>query len=344
MNGLGRFVFLALALVSANDTVGAVDVDQDAVTAARSAFIDYMVTTHEFDREVLARTLGEAKINDRVLEAISRPAERVMPWYEYRALFVSASRIEAGTKFWLAHEDELRAASIQYGVAPEMLVAILGIETFYGERTGTYRVLDSLSTLAFAYPPRSSFFTSELEAYLLLTREEGFDPLESHGSYAGAMGAGQFISSSFRAYAVDGNGDGRRDLWGDWQDVFASVANYLKVHGWRHGGPVVARATLSTGWSGTASENSMELTETVASLSQLGYVFSSELPKTAATTILSVRGEDEQEYWVGYHNFRVITRYNHSVKYALAAYELGQAVLAAFAQLQAQAGAEYAGA
>jgi membrane-bound lytic murein transglycosylase B len=267
-----------------------------------------------------------------------------MPWYEYRALFVSASRIEAGAKFWLAHEDELRAASSQYGVAPEMLVAILGIETFYGERTGTYRVLDSLSTLAFAYPPRSSFFTSELEAYLLLTREEGLDPLETHGSYAGAMGAGQFISSSFRAYAVDGNGDGRRDLWGNWQDVFASVANYFNVHGWRHGGPVVARATLGTGWSRTASENSMELTETVASLSQLGYIFSSELPNTAATTILSVQGEDEQEYWVGYHNFRVITRYNRSVKYALAAHDLGQAVLAAYSQLQAETRTEYTGA
>lgn len=344
MSGIGRQLILALTLMSATGAVGAADVDQDAVAAARSAFIEYMVTTHEFDREALAQTLAEAEIIDRVLEAISRPAERVMPWYEYRALFLSATRIEAGAKFWLAHEDELRAASIEYGVAPEMLVAILGIETFYGERTGTYRVLDSLSTLAFAYPPRSSFFTSELEAYLLLAREEGIDPLNTHGSYAGAMGAGQFISSSFRAYAVDGNGDGRRDLWGDWQDVFASVANYFKAHGWRRGGPVVARATLNSTWSGTEAENNMELTETVASLSQRGYVFSTELPNTAATTILSVEGENGQEYWVGYHNFRVITRYNHSVKYALAAHQLGQAVLAAYAQLHAEAGTEYAGA
>ncbi len=344
MSGIGRQLILALTLMSATGAVGAADVDQDAVAAARSAFIEYMVTTHEFDLEALAQTLAEAEIIDRVLEAISRPAERVMPWYEYRALFLSATRIEAGAKFWLAHEDELRAASIEYGVAPEMLVAILGIETFYGERTGTYRVLDSLSTLAFAYPPRSSFFTSELEAYLLLAREEGIDPLDTHGSYAGAMGAGQFISSSFRAYAVDGNGDGRRDLWGDWQDVFASVANYFKAHGWRAGGPVIARATLNSAWSGTEAENSMELTETVASLSQRGYVFSTELPNTAATTILSVEGENGQEYWVGYHNFRVITRYNHSVKYALAAHQLGQAVLAAYEQLHAEAGTEYAGA
>ncbi len=344
MNGIGRQLTLVMALMSANGAVGAADVDHEAVSAARSAFIEYMVTTHEFDRDVLTRMLGEAEIVDRVLEAIARPAERVMPWYEYRALFVSASRIEAGAKFWLAHADELLVASNQYGVATELLVAILGIETFYGERTGTYRVLDSLSTLAFAYPPRSTFFTSELEAYLLLTREEGIDPRDSLGSYAGAMGAGQFISSSFRAYAVDGNGDGRRDMWGDWQDVFASVANYFQVHGWRQGGPVVARATLRAGWSGTEPENSMQLTDTVASLSQLGYVFSSEQPQTAATTILSMQGEDQQEYWVGYHNFHVITRYNHSVKYALAAHELGQALLAAYARLHAQADLESAGA
>jgi len=344
MSGISRQPYLVIALLSVNGAVGAVDIDQDAVTAARSAFVEHMVTTHEFDRETLARLLEEAEIVDRVLEAISRPAERVMPWYEYRALFVSASRIEAGAKFWLAHEDELRVASRRYGVAPEMMVAILGIETFYGERTGTYRVLDSLSTLAFAYPPRSSFFTSELEAYLLLSREEDIDPRNSLGSYAGAMGAGQFISSSFRAYAVDGNGDGRLDLWGDWEDIFASVANYFKVHGWQRGGAVVSRATLSAGWSGAEAENSMELTETVASLSQLGYIFSSELQETAATTILSVQGKDEQEYWVGYHNFRVITRYNHSVKYALAAYELGQAIQAAYMQLHADADLEAVGA
>ncbi len=344
MSGVGRQLVLVIALLSVSGAVGAVDIDQDAVAAARSAFVEYMATTHEFDRETLTRLLEEAEILERVLEAISRPAERVMPWYEYRALFVSASRIEAGARFWLAHEEDLRFASNQYGVAPEILVAILGIETFYGERTGTYRVLDSLSTLAFAYPPRSSFFTSELEAYLLLAREENIDPRDSLGSYAGAMGVGQFISSSFRAYAVDGNGDGRRDLWGDWQDVFASVANYFKVHGWRRGGPVVTRAKLSAAWSGAEPANRMELTETVASLGQLGYVFSTELLDTTATTILSVQGEDEQEYWVGYHNFRVITRYNHSVKYALAAHQLGQAVLAAYAQLHAEAGTEYAGA
>ena len=334
MKRIGRQLCWAIALLSASSAARAYDVDHDAVGISRSEFIEHMVATHDFDRVTLTEMLGEAEIIDRVLEAISRPAERVMPWDEYRELFVTTSRIEAGAAFWLAHEDNLREASARYGVAPEMLVAILGIETLYGERTGTYRVLDSLSTLAFAYPPRSPFFTSELEEYLLLAREEGIDPRETLGSYAGAMGAGQFISSSFRAYAVDGNRDGRRDLWGDWQDVFASVANYFKVHGWQHGEPVVVRATLGTDWSGLEPENRLELTETVASASQLGYIFSTDLPGTAATTILSLQGEAEQEYWIGYHNFHVITRYNHSVKYALAAHELGLAVRAAYERLR----------
>ena len=190
--------------------------------------------------------------------------------------------------------------------------------------------------MAFAYPPRSPFFTSELEHFLLLAREEDIDPRETLGSYAGAMGAGQFISSSFRAYAVDGNGDGRRDLWGNWEDVFASVANYFEVHGWEYGEPVVVRATLAAGYPVTELENSMDLNETVASASQLGYVFASEMPDTEATTILRLQGRDELEYWIGYHNFRVITRYNRSVKYALAAHQLGIEIRAAYEGLQAE--------
>ncbi len=344
MNGLYRQLHLLLALLSVNSAVDAFDVDQDAVIVARAAFIERMVQTHGFDSQLLTHLLGEAEIVDRILEAISRPAERVMPWHEYRAIFLTDSRIDAGAAFWLAHEDDIREATARYDVAPEMVVAILGVETLYGERTGTYHVLDSLSTLAFAYPPRSAFFTSELEAFLLLAREEGIDPRETLGSYAGAMGAGQFISSSFRAYAVDGNGDGRRDLWRDWQDVFASVANYFAVHGWRRGEPVVARATLGADWSGLEPGNSMELTETVASASELGYVFATKLPPSESATILSLQGAEEQQYWIGYHNFHVITRYNRSVKYALAAYELGQEVRAAYEQLRNRDGTESTGA
>jgi membrane-bound lytic murein transglycosylase B len=340
MNGFYRQFHMSLAALVACGTLQAYEFDYDAVVAARADFIERMVATHDFDREELATMLGEAKIIDSILEAISRPAERVMPWHEYREIFLTESRIAGGAEFWLEHDEQIRTASRESGVAPEMLVAILGVETLYGRRTGSYRVLDSLSTLAFAYPPRSPFFTSELEEFLLLAREESIDPRETLGSYAGAMGAGQFISSSFRAYAVDGNGDGRRDLWGDWQDVFASVANYFEVHGWQYGEPVVARATVGTAPPAAGLGNSMDLTETVSSARQLGYVFVSEMPETAPTTILGLQGYDELEYWIGYHNFRVITRYNRSVKYALAAHQLSVEIRAAYEDLRAETSQE----
>ncbi|MFL2546139.1 MAG: lytic murein transglycosylase B [Candidatus Rariloculaceae bacterium] len=340
MNGFYRRFCLSLAILAVSGASQAYDFDQDAVDAARAEFIERMVETHDFDRAELVSLLGEAEIVDSILEAISRPAERVAPWHEYREIFLTESRISGGAEFWFEYDEQIRAASTEAGVAPEMLVAILGVETLYGRRTGSYRVLDSLSTLAFAYPPRSTFFTSELEEFLLLVREEGIDPRETLGSYAGAMGAGQFISSSFRAYAVDGNGDGRRDLWGDWSDVFASVANYFKVHGWEQGQSVAARATLAGNARAEEPANSMDLTETVASASQAGYVFATDMPDTAPTTVLSLEGKDGQEYWVGYHNFRVITRYNRSVKYALAAHQLSLEIRAAYEELVAQAGQE----
>jgi membrane-bound lytic murein transglycosylase B len=166
----------------------------------------------------------------------------------------------------------------------------------------------------------------------LLVREEGIDPSDVLGSYAGAMGAGQFIPTSFRAYAVDANADGRRDLWADWEDVLGSVANYFKAHGWRDAEPVVVRATLRSGAAGAEPPNSMDLNETVGTLTQSGYVFPTDLPASTPVTVLSLEGRDGTEYWVGYHNFRVITRYNRSVMYALAAQQLADAIAAAMAQ------------
>ncbi|HEY5623010.1 MAG TPA: lytic murein transglycosylase B [Gammaproteobacteria bacterium] len=339
MTRIFRHSLAAFALLLMCGGAGGYEVDLAAAESARNEFIETMVRTHGFDRRELTELLAGAEILDRVLEAISRPAERVMPWHEYRDIFVTESRIAEGAEFWYQHEEDIAAASARFGVAPEMIVAILGVETLYGRITGSYRVLDSLSTLAFAYPPRSRFFTSELEHFLLLAREEGVDPREMLGSYAGAMGAGQFISSSFRAYAVDGDDDGRRDMWGNWRDVFASVANYFAAHGWRSGQPVVDRATRGASWSDDDRENSIELTETVASASDLGYVFSTEMPSSAAVTLLSLEGRDEQEYWVGYHNFYVITRYNRSEKYALAAYDLSQAIRVSYEALRESRGA-----
>jgi len=253
----------------------------------------------------------------------------VLAWHEYRDIFITDARISSGVEFWGRYADEIRAAADQYGVEPEIIVAIIGIETWFGTRMGRYPVLESLSTLAFAYPPRARFFSNELESFLLLAREEQIDPTAVLGSYAGAMGAGQFIPTSYRAYAVDGNADGRRDLWEDWADVLASVANYFKAHGWRTAEPVAVRATLRSGASPPVPANSMDLNETVETLTQTGYVFPTDLPASTPATVLGLDGPDGTEYWVGYHNFLVITRYNRSVMYALAAKQLADAIVTA---------------
>jgi len=319
---LGALAFCALAHAD----------DKANVAKARSAFVDKMVAEHGFDRAALTTTLRSATIDQAILDAISKPAERVVPWYEYRAIFVNEARIAAGTRFWTEHAATIQATAERYGVAPEMLVAIIGVETYFGQRTGKYRVLDSLSTLAFAYPPRAKFFSGELEQFLLLTREEGLDPKTPMGSYAGAMGAGQFIPSSFRTFAVDGDGDGKRDIWNDWADVLASIANYFKKSGWKTGEPVVDAATRSAAWSGPEPTNSLDLAETVGSLAKQGYVFSTSESTDAPAAAFALEAQGGgSEFWIGYHNFRVITRYNRSPKYALAAHQLGQAIRSSYA-------------
>lgn len=300
--------------------------DQDEVEARRAAFIDRMVAEHGFERDALSEILGGAVIQQSALNAISRPAERVVPWYEYREIFLNESRIDAGVRFWLEHESLLEETAERFGVDPEMILAILGIETLFGERTGSYRVVDALSTLAFAYPPRADFFASELESFLLIWREEGAPVLDALGSYAGAMGAGQFIPSSYRAYAVDADGDGRRDLWQNWTDILASVANYLARHGWRSGEPV-AVAALPGDAPRIAPGNRLGLDQTVGALRAQGYEFSPDLSDDLDAMLVAVeQTDDETAYFVGLRNFHVITRYNRSVKYALAALELSEAI------------------
>ncbi len=300
---------------------------QEVNRAARGAFIDKMVERHGFDRAELMGLLDAAVIDPKIIETMSRPAERVVPWFEYRNIFLTEERISAGARFWTEHADTIGAVAERYGVAPEMLVAIVGIETFFGTRMGRYRVLDSLATLAFAYPPRASFFTSELESFLLLAREEQVDPKTALGSYAGAMGAGQFIPSSYRAYAVDGDDDGKRDLWNNWSDVLGSVANYFSRHGWRTGEPVTEQAVRPPSFAGPEPRNALDLDATVGSLLAQGYVFDTTLPADAKAAAYSFEAAGGgSEYWIGYHNFYVVTRYNRSTKYALAAHQLSQAI------------------
>lgn len=297
----------------------ALDVDRPDI----KVFIDAMVSQHEFDRDAVKAVLSQAKSQQSILDAISKPAERSKEWHEYRDIFLTDKRIKAGADFWREHNEVLQRISTETGVSKEILVGIIGVETYFGRITGSYRVLDALSTLAFDYPPRSKFFRRELEEFFLLVREEGITATDATGSYAGAMGRPQFMPSSFRAYAVDSTDDGKRDIWENWTDVIGSVANYFVRHGWKEGLPVTVPASLGSRWTGEPPENILKATETVDSLSNQGVLFATDLGGDQKSQLLTLKGVDGAEHWVGFHNFFVITRYNRSVMYALAVHQLG---------------------
>jgi membrane-bound lytic murein transglycosylase B len=314
---------ISVSCSEADDTVY-LDVNRDDVVQ----FVDEMVEQHEFERDALVATLGKARIKQSIVEKISTPAEKKLSWGEYRKIFITPERIKAGTDFWLENRTMLERIHRETGVSVEMIVGIIGVETYYGRITGRDRVLDALATLAFDYPPRQKFFRNELIQFLILAREEEIDPTMPMGSYAGAMGRPQFMPSSFRAYAVDATGDGKRDIWNNWADVAGSVANYFLEHGWRPGEEVTAQATLGHGWSGAIPEpkNTLKPTETVSNLSKKGVIFSTDLNGDSKGELLTYKGDGGTEHWVGFHNFFVITKYNRSVMYALAAYQLGQEI------------------
>ena len=292
------------------------------------AFIDEMVRDHDFDRKSLAATLADAQTRQSIIRKISTPAERELTWGEYRKIFITKERIAAGKEFWLENRAMLERIEKEFGVPVEMIVGIIGVETYYGRITGKDRVIDALVTLAFDYPKRARFFRKELVEFLILTREEELDATQPLGSYAGAMGRPQFMPSSFRAYAVDATGDGKRDIWNDWTDVAGSVANYFVQHGWRADEDVVAQATLGHSWTGPKPEprNTLTASETVGSLSKKGVMFATDLGADSKSELLAYEGANGMEHWVGFHNFFVITKYNRSVMYALAAHQLGQAI------------------
>ena len=269
--------------------------------------------------------LNQAHYRQDVIDAISRPAE-ALPWSRYRPIFLKPARIAEGVAFWNSHGELLDRINREYGVPPEIIVGILGVETRYGQHAGRYRVLDSLATLAFGYPPRSAFFKSELEQFILLSHEQGLDPLTLTGSYAGAMGMPQFIASSYRAYAVDGDGDGRSDLLNSTADAAASIANYFREHGWRAGDPVVVPAQSTQPGPVAHANEDMKPYMTVAQAAALGVKATVPLPDDTEVSLMELDGRDGKEYWLGLHNFYVITRYNHSPLYALAVTQLGQAI------------------
>ena len=310
-------LFLALAATSASAF--------DTQRADVRAFIDEMSTKHGLKRADVRALLRSAESKASIIETMTRPAEQVLPWYEYRERFLTARRIDKGVEF--THRQARNLARVrEMGVSPDTVVGILGVETMFGEITGGYRVLDALATLAFDYPPRAAFFRSELAEFLMLTREEKINARTAVGSYAGAIGAPQFMPSNYRSIAVDGDGNGRRDLWKSWPDILLSVAQYLKKYGWRDGEPVAVSATVDPGDASRFELDRIQLNETVGTLRSKGVRFETAMPESTPAMLIAVESRDGTEYRVGFQNFIAITRYNPRVKYALAVNDLGEAV------------------
>ncbi|MGZ8136815.1 MAG: lytic murein transglycosylase B [Methylococcaceae bacterium] len=292
----------------------------------KSAFIELMATTHQFNETELNVLFQQVDIKDDVLKKISSPAE-AMPWYKYRAIFMTEARINGGVTFWRENAQALSAAEQRYGVPAEIIIAIIGVETFYGQHTGKYRVIDALSTLAFAYPPRSQFFRSELENFLLLCRDEHISPLEPTGSYAGAMGMPQFMPSSYRNFAIDFNDDHRRDIWRDPADVIASIANYFVKHQWRTGQAIAIPVTAGDDSYKKVLSSDLKPNLSLTDLELLNLKLSRPIPLNTKVKLLAFEQQQSEELWAALDNFYCLTRYNHSPLYAMAVYQLSQAIL-----------------
>lgn len=301
------------------------------------AFIAEMVEKEGLDRTAVQALLAQAKRQQAVIDLMSRPAEKTLTWGPYRDIFLQPDRIQAGAQFWHTHRAVLREMEAHYGVPPEIVVAIIGVETFYGRITGNFRVLDALATLAFDYPPRAKFFRSQLKHFLLLVREQNKDPLAFKGSYAGAMGLGQFIPRSYRNYAANYRDDGFIDLW-DPQDAIWSVANYLTApeHDWRRGQQIALPARLTGPLTDAAQaalfNGKLKPELSLAALRTLGIAATVKVPDDRAlATPMRLNGHNGPEYWLGLHNFYALTRYNHSQLYAMAVHDLAAAVRTAYA-------------
>jgi len=288
-------------------------------------FVNKMVNTYHFKQKPLAQLFSQVEIKKTIIDAMTRPAEG-MPWYKYRKIFIRDARIQGGVKFWQENQQVLANIRHRYGVPEEIIVAIIGVETLYGKRMGGHRVIDALSTLAFAYPKRSQFFSSELEQFLLLCREENMQPLEPIGSYAGAMGMPQFMPSSYRYYAVDYEGDSKRDIWHNPADTIASVANYFSRHHWQAGQLISFPVKTNGTQYKKALTKGLKPDVTVQQLRALKVQLPEQLKGSEKVKLFSFEQEAGNDLWVGLDNFYVITRYNHSHLYAMAVFQLSEAI------------------
>lgn len=295
------------------------------------AFIEEMVQKHKFKESTLNQWFNEAKVQPTIIEAMTKPAEG-KPWHEYQKLFITTKQINDGVDFMKKHKEALLRAEKQFGVPKEIITAIIGVETRYGQYKGVHSVMDALITLSFDYPPRAPFFRGELEQYLLLAQEEGFDPNTIKGSYAGAMGIPQFIPSTYRRLAIDFSGKGKRDIHNDETNAIGSVANYFSQYGWHKNEPVIVPAKI-TGKGFEAKQWSMKHPKpelTITELAKLGVKPKKDsLKPNTPSTLVELKVENGKEYWIGLHNFYVITRYNNSNHYAMAVWTLSQELKAA---------------
>lgn len=298
-------------------------------------FIDDMVIRHGFDKAYLMQLFEKTEIQDSVIRLMTpKPTTgKSSPWYRYRQKFISDSRVESGVRFWRKHDQTLKRAEIEYGVPAKIIVAIIGVETIFGANQGNYRVLNALTTLAFYVERRAEFFRQELEDFLLMTREQGINPLTLKGSYAGAMGLGQFMPSSYRNYAIDFNGDGKKDIWNDAEDAIGSIANYFKQHGWQTGGEIVKATQVSADGMDFLANLDMKPAYNLGYLKKKGLLFYGTQSDYQLASFLDLETEQGMAYWVTFENFYVITRYNHSERYAMAVYQLGQEIENAYEQM-----------
>jgi len=304
---------------------------QEQLAPEVEAFIQDMVQKHQFNGESLRKLFARVEPNPAVISMISAPLT-ALPWYQFRSRYVDAVRINGGVKFWQENADTLARAHRVFGVPEEIIVATIGVESIYGRNTGRFGVLEALSMLAFNYPPRAQRFRSELEQYLLLTREARLDAIRVKGSYAGAIGIPQFLPSSYRRYAVDFDGDGKRDLVGSPADAIGSVANYYKSHGWREGQIIAVPAEVDGNVAGALLELGIKPQLKVGELKRRGVLPSAPVDEEPEAALITAESETGPSYWLGLHNFYVITRYNRSVNYALAIDELARELRTRFLQ------------
>ncbi len=291
---------------------------------AVQTYIKEMVKQHHFDKAKLEKLFAQVKIDQTVLKKIKSPYE-AKPWYQYKRLFLSQKVINHGVKFWQENKKTLDRAEKQFGVPADIIVSIIGTETRFGKHTGNFNAIDALSTLAFAYPPRQKFFKKELTSFLILARDQHWNPLTVKSSYAGALGLPQFMPSSYIHYAVDFNNNGKKNLLSSNADVIGSIANYLKKNGWKKGKTIAAPATISGKRYSKLADKGLKPTLRLNQLAKDGIKVAKPVDNNPKAALLSFyNSKTSKQYWLTFNNFYTITRYNKSKKYAMVVYQLAQ--------------------